>query len=97
MFIELDYNFGSNNRNNQLFGGRHKRSVQISHEMIHNIVPREIKQLLTISNRINMLETLIHSPAANEQHSRHKRETVDHIATVIQVQYSFNHHVETAL
>lgn len=71
------------NRNHQLFGGRHKRSIQITHEIVHNIMPREINHLLSIFNRIDMLEDqLVKAP---QEHSRQKRETVDHIGTVIQV------------
>lgn len=74
-------------RNNQLFGGRHRRSIVTDGgEHTHTTMPMEISKLLQLSGDIEVVEAKLFAAASLDvQHSRRKRETVDHIGTVIQV------------
>lgn len=74
-------------RNNQLFGGRHRRSIVINGgEHTHKEIPMEISRLLQLSGDIDAVEAKLFAAASLDvQHSRRKRDTVDHIGTVIQV------------
>lgn len=77
-------------RNNQnMHFGRHRRSVEIyENEIIHRIFPREISELLKISANLDLVEQHLTDEGTSR---RHKRETVDHIGTFIQVnQFKFN-------
>lgn len=79
-------------RNNQLFGGRHRRSIVIDGgEHTHSVMPMEISRLLQLSRDIEHVDATMFAvkqfvpSCVDGKHSRHKREVVDHIGTVIQV------------